>query len=145
MLSTHAKLNEPTENRKEREIKTNILPPLKFTEKSKWRVLRYDIIHLRDKAMQVYRLKNENIGPVHTNAFSKECVFVVIEKCRSIRVYFTVFMRFRLSRPKRSKTINRIARCEVELYAHATDTRACYIFGRRFHFNAFSTVFHSPH
>ena len=34
-LSTHAKLNEPTETVKEREIKTNLLPPLKFTEKSK--------------------------------------------------------------------------------------------------------------
>ena len=45
------------------------------------------------------------IGPVHTNTFSKECVFVVMEKSRSIRVHITVFMRFRLSTLKRSKTI----------------------------------------
>ena len=63
--------------------------------------------------MQVYRLKSEDIGPVNTNGFSKECVFVVMEKRRSIRVYITVFMRFRLSTLKRPKTINRIARCDV--------------------------------
>ena len=32
-LSTLGKLNEPTETGKEREIKTNLLPPSKFTEK----------------------------------------------------------------------------------------------------------------
>ena len=38
---------------------------------------------------------------------------------------------------------------ESWLLAHATDTRACYIFGHRFHCEAFSTVFstvfHCPH
>ena len=81
---------------------------------SEWEPL-HDIIHLRDRkrAMQVYRLKSEDIGHVNTNAFSKECVFVVMEKSRLIRVYITVLMRFRLSTLKRSKTINRIARCDV--------------------------------
>ena len=79
---------------------------------SEWEPLN-DIIHLRDRAMQVYRLKNEDIGPVHTKTFSKECVFLVMEKSRSIRVHITVFMYFRLSTLERSKTINRIARCAV--------------------------------
>ena len=29
---------------------------------------------------------------------------------------------------------------EVELYAHATHTRTCNIFGHRFHFDAFSAI-----
>ena len=48
---------------------------------SEWEALQ-DIIHLRNRAMQVYRLENKDIGPVHTNTFSKECVFVVMEKSR---------------------------------------------------------------
>ena len=49
--------------------------------------------------------RNEDIGPVHTNTFSKECVFDVMEKSQSIGVHITVFTRFRLSTLKRSKTI----------------------------------------
>ena len=30
---------------------------------------------------------------------------------------------------------------QVKLYTHATMTHACHIFGHRFHFDAFSTVF----
>ena len=41
---------------------------------------------------------------------------------------------------KRSKTIDLHVLTLVELYAHATNTRACDIFGHRFHFVAFSTV-----
>ena len=63
--------------------------------------------------------RNEDIGPVHTNTFSKECAFVVMEKSRSIRVHITVFMRFRLSTLKRSKTIELHVVTYVELYAHA--------------------------
>ena len=32
----------------------------------------------------------------------------------------------------------------VDLYAHATNTRACDIFGLRLHFDAFSAVFDRP-
>ena len=49
-------------------------------------------------------------------------------------------MRFRLSTLKCSKTIKLYVVKEVELYAHATDTRTCDIFIHRFHFDAFSTV-----
>ena len=59
---------------------------------------------------------------------------------RSIRVHTTVLMRFRLSALKRSKTIKLYVVKKVELYAHATNTRTCDIFGHRFHFDAFSTV-----
>ena len=78
---------------------------------SEWEPL-HDIIHLRDRAMQVYRLKNKDIGPVHTKTFSKECVFLVIEKSRSIRVHITVFMYFRLFTLGTFKNY-RIARCGV--------------------------------
>ena len=53
-------------------------------------------------------------------------------------------MRFRLSRQKRKKTIALRVVTQVELSAHATDTRACDIFGNRFHFDAFSTAYTNP-
>ena len=34
---------------------------------------------------------------------------------------------------------------QVQLYAHATNTCACDVFGHHFHFDAFSTVFDHPH
>ena len=78
---------------------------------SEWEPL-HDIIHIRDRAMQVYRLKNKDIGPVHTKTFSKECVFLVMEKSRSIHVHITVFMYFRLFTLGTFKNY-RIARCDV--------------------------------
>ena len=48
-------------------------------------------------------------------------------------------MLFRPLTLKRSKKIELHVVASVELYAHATNTRACNIFGHRSHFNAFST------
>ena len=56
----------------------------------------------------------------------------------------TILMHFQLSTLKRSKTIELHVVTQVELYAHASNTRACDIFGHRFHFDAFFTVFDRP-
>ena len=53
-------------------------------------------------------------------------------------------MRFRLSTLERSKTIELRVVTQVELYTHASNTRANDIFGHRFHFDErlrpFSTI-----
>ena len=53
-------------------------------------------------------------------------------------------MRFRLSTLERSKTIELHVVTQVELYTHASNTRANDIFGHRFHFDErlrpFSTI-----
>ena len=72
--------------------------------------------------------------------FQKYAFSLLWKTHRSIRVHTTVLMRFRLSTLKRSKTIKLYVVKKVELYAHATNTRTCDIFGHRFHFDAFSTV-----
>ena len=72
---------------------------------------------------------------------SQKYAFSLLSKThRSIRVHTTVLMRFRLSTLKRSKTIKFYVVKEVELYAHATNTRTYDIFGHRFHFDAFSAI-----
>ena len=74
------------------------------------------------------------LGPVHTNAFSLSS-----ETHRSIRVHTAVLICFRLSTLKLSNTVELHVVTHVELYAHATITRACDIFSHGFRFDAFST------
>ena len=80
-------------------------------------------------------VKKIGLASVRTNAFTLSS-----KKLRAIRVHTTVLMRFRLSTLKRLKTIELHFVTYVELYTHATNTRACDIFGHRFHFDAFKTV-----
>ena len=71
-------------------------------------------------------------------------IFVVIEdtsmdSCPHYRfdVFSTVYT-------KTFKTMKLHVETQVQLFAHATKTRACDISGNRFHFEAFSTVFDRP-
>ena len=54
---------------------------------------------------------------------------------RLIRVHTTVLKHFRLSTLKLSKNINLHVVKQVN-YSYTTNTRACDIFGHRFHFDA---------
>ena len=74
------------------------------------------------------------LGTVQANSF-----LLLSETHRSIRVHSAVLMRFRLSTLKLAKTVELHVVTHVELYAHATITRACDIFSHGFHFDAFST------
>ena len=67
------------------------------------------------------------LGPVHVNAF-----LLSSETHRSIRVHTAVLLRFRLSTLKLSKTVELHVVTHVEVYAHATITRARDIFSHRF-------------
>ena len=73
----------------------------------------------------------------------RECVFVVIENLNA-SIDSHPHYRFDAFSTVHTKKVenDRIASCDVpvELYAHATDTRACYIFGHPFDSDAFSTV-----
>ena len=80
------------------------------------------------------RAKEHILGPVHTNALSKYAFSLSSKTHRLIRVHTTFLIRFRLSILKLHVVTY------VELYAHASSTRACDNFGHRFHFDAFSTV-----
>ena len=78
--------------------------------------------------------KSQLKGSVHTNAFSKVCVFFVIENASiDSRPHYRL-MRFRQSTKKRSKMIKLQAVTYIELYAHATNTHACNNCGHRFRF-----------
>ena len=80
------------------------------------------------------RAKEHILGPVHTNALSKYALSLSPKTHRLIRVHTTFLIRFRLSILKLHVVTY------VELYAHASSTRACDNFSHRFHFDAFSTI-----
>ena len=85
---------------------------------------------LLPKLFQKSQLKDS----VCTNAFSKVCDFVVIQNVWiDSRPHYRL-MRFQQSRKNRSKMIKLQAVTYVELYAHATNTRACDICSHSFHF-----------
>ena len=74
------------------------------------------------------------LGTVQANAF-----LLSSETHRSIRVHTAVLMHFRLSTLKLPKTVELHVVTHVELYAHATITRARDNFSHRYHFDAFLT------
>ena len=85
------------------------------------------------------RLLRRLLGPVHTK---KVCVFVFIEKASMnscSRYRFDTFSTVRT----RTFENDRIARCDVSwtLCACYKHKSGCDLFGHRFHFDAFSTVF----
>ena len=68
------------------------------------------------------------------------CVFAVIRNASiDSRSHCRLCAFFRLLTLKLSKTVELQVVMHVELYTHATITRACDIFSHRFHFDAFST------